>query len=103
LDAKAVSILNGLLSIPWISVAFLLDSAGRMLASVGSHPAFSPSGEFRVSSPVPTQSDPNTCLYMTAVTKDVYLGVLFSSDVPIEDVRQEVARCEPELVTAVTA
>jgi hypothetical protein len=99
-DPSAVGVLKGLISVPWIAVAFLIDGGGRVLASVGSHPAFSPSGEFREGAPE-TVVDPDTCVYMTAISRNVYLGVLFSSEVPIEEVRAEVGRVEGSLAAAV--
>jgi hypothetical protein len=100
-DANAVGILQGLVGLDWIDVAFLIDSGGRLLASIGSSPAFSAAGEFRDAATQVT-GDPDTSVYMTAITQDVYLGVLFDSEVRIEDVRTRVKAAEGALAAAIT-
>lgn len=96
MDEKAVSILEDLVRIAWIEVGFLIDSSGRLLASVGKSDAFSPTGEFRNAVPE-IAHDANTNLYITGLNANVYLGVLFPADVPIEDVRAEVEKHSKKL------
>ena len=100
MDANATAALQNLASIAWIDVAFLIDADGRLLASFGSSPSFSPSGSFSVKSPEPFD-DPKDSLYMTAVTAGIYLGVLFPASIPIEDVRKEVRQIEGTLAAAI--
>ena len=101
MDASETQILRGLVSIRWIDVAFLIDSAGRLLASAGSSPCFSPTGDFAATA-AEVSAQPDFSLYMTAITPGVYLGLVFPADVPIEKVRREVKRAETPLAAAVT-
>ena len=100
MDANAIAILKGLAGVDWIEVAFLIDSQGTMLASVGNSPAFSHKGEFRMGTP-PAAPDPDTSVYMTAVSHEIYLGLLFKAAVPIEDVRTLVKSHEASLASAI--
>jgi hypothetical protein len=92
-------ILRHLVGCDWIDVAFLLDSSGRLLSSVGKSTAFSATGEFQ-DAVLEGDYIPDTCLYVTAVNESIYLGVLFSSDTPIEEVRAAVDPCQAPLSAA---
>lgn len=97
---NANPILAGLLGVDWIDVAFIMAPDGRILDFAGESEAFDPSGGFGGATAEATD-DASTSLYMTSVTRDVYLGVLFDADVSLEDVRAQVRPRESALATAI--
>ena len=96
---QSQNILQELQRTPWIDVAFLMASDGSVLSHVGENVAFDPRGGFGTPSR-DLAGEPTASLYMTSITNEVYLGVLFDAEVPIDDVRVRVRAQESPLATA---
>ena len=83
------TILDELAQLPWVEAAFLLDTDENLLGHAGEIDAFDPKGTAR--EPNTTSEGPgDTCLYVASITKKVVLGVLYSGDIEVEDVRKQV-------------
>ncbi|MBN1945878.1 MAG: hypothetical protein JW797_09385 [Bradymonadales bacterium] len=98
-EQKVLEILEDLVEHPWLEVAFLIDSAGQLLASAGDSPAFSPTGVFGQPHELAGSEPPGTCLYLSTLTQKHHLGILFSSEVTIDQVRGQVKLRKEELVS----
>ena len=96
---QSQQILQDLQRTPWIDVAFLMASDGSVLTHVGENVAFDPQGGFGAPTAERT-GEPTASLYMTSITNEVYLGVLFDAEVPIDDVRLRVRAQESPLASA---
>ena len=99
LTMQSQQILQELQQTPWIDVAFLMASDGSVLSHVGENVAFDPQGGFGAPTSEP-MDEPSASLYMTSITSEVYLGVLFNAEVPIDDVRIRVRAQESPLASA---
>jgi hypothetical protein len=100
MTTQSHNILTELQRIPWIDVAFLMGSDGSVLSHVGENAAFDPTGGFGAATSEPTE-DVSASLYMTAITSEIYLGVLFNAEIPIDDVRLRVRAQESPLATVI--
>lgn len=77
-----------------VSVAFVLDEEGALVAHAGIDPAFSRTGHFAARGP---HEEPNTNLFLTRLGEDHQLGVLFDEGTPIQEIRQLVAAMGSDL------
>ncbi len=82
--------LADLAALPWVEAAFLMLDEGTVIDRAGHSEALRDSSR-PLGAAVGRDAEPTTSLYLTSVTETVFLGVLYSRDVEVEDVRAQVS------------